>query len=421
MLKSNFPHQVRRLCISCLAVVALNSAASQTDLPLDLSILKQRNVLAQSMDASERVNLLKLETKIEEAESDIRSGEYMMQTKPSAFKDDNEVKEAIQRGKELVEEATLRLYETQKALVDFLSTAQAERASKLAVAAKKFNFTIESHTYEKAFQASTKALLEAARVKGYKTVFFDKILLVNEDGSQPISTNARNDAYDTLVKIDGTNFSLSLPIGLELGKDSKLTFDNIEDYGKEKIALLAIELHQQVEGEGLLYMRLIDLKSYLIIDQKLTHTTEVGELLAKEEAPTEAEENLEDTTAEVEAPIKSPAPATTKQLVGAEVIDEGMWIDRLAQQAYKFKIVTSPSDSLIPAICLTHTISNLTAMKLLDEDYILRAYGSETTDFKSKASAQFTLNGTDNQFELSARSYSSDRTIKIGSMELNYE
>jgi hypothetical protein len=424
MLKSNFPHRVRRLLIAYLAIVALTShAARQTAEPIDLSILEQRNVLAQSMNASQRVALLKLEADVEEAESDIRSGQYMMQTKPTAFRGQDEVKQIVKQGEETVASATIRLNDAQRVLVTFLSDAQTKRASELAVASKKFNFTVESHPYADAFEASTRTLLETARVNGYKTVFFDEILVVNEDGTQPIALSARNDAYDTLVKIDGTNFTLSLPVGLQLGDDFKLTFDNIEDYGNEKIALLAIELHQKTEGEGLLHMRLIDFKTYQVIHQKLTHTTEVGALLAKEPSPVEAEENAkensktDETTAET-AEVSRPA---AKRLVSVQVNDQGLWIDRLAAQDYHFKIVTEESDSLIPAICLSYTITDLTSMKLIDEDYILRAYGDESTEFETRAGAQLTLTPTESAFNLSARSYNNDRTIEIGSMELIYE
>ena len=91
---------------------------------------------------------------------------------------------------------------------------------RLAIAAQKFNLTIEGKTYDEAFESSTKALLKAAKNKGYATVFFDKALLTNASGTQPYYAEAKKQVYATLVKIDGTNFASSLPHDLKLSDEA---------------------------------------------------------------------------------------------------------------------------------------------------------------------------------------------------------
>ena len=60
-------------------------------------------------------------------------------------------------------------------------------------------------------------------------------------------------------------------------------------------------------------------------------------------------------------------------------------------------------------------------MKMVDSDFIIRAYGSAETPAAKQAGALLTINDTGDALTLSARSYGNDRTIEIGTMALTYE
>lgn len=385
--------------------------------PLDLSILEERNTLRQTMNASQRVTLLKLEAAVEKAASDIQSADYLIQTKISAFRDQKEVQEMVKQGEAQKKIAEIELDTAQRELVAFLTNFNSERDAQLAVAAKKFNFTLESTTYEKAFTQSTKSLLAFARTKGYSTVLFDHIFISDRDGTKRISAQARNQAYDTIVDIDGTHFTVSVPQNLKLNESSELTFDGAQSYEGKKLALLAIELIDATAEQGLLFMRLLDIQSHEIINHTLIPVSAITPL-----ANTEDEEGSEEVTMAVETEKASEDPLALTQAaplpIGAQILDTSMWIDRLALLPYSFQIVSATSESLVPQIYLAHAVTTNTDMRIADDGFLQRAYGDTEQTFTSQASAELKLSAHGEAHALSALSYNNDRVIAIGTFSL---
>ncbi|MEN8662805.1 MAG: hypothetical protein ABF330_09985 [Lentimonas sp.] len=429
MLKEISKYSLRSIAFSCLFTSMLSSyAAPQKEAPIDLSIIKQFNELALNMEATQRVNLLKIEARIEQAESDIQSAQFMIDTVVSTFNTKADVAAKNRRGKHLLEEATIRLSESQRELVALLTLVQAERDAEQAKAATQLDFTLKTNTYKKAFTEATEALLDAARTNSYKTVFFEQIYLSDGDDTQVAPSEIRNKVYDRLVEIDGTHFAISVPQGLKIdqsGDSANLTFDNIADYEEDKIALLAIELIEEQSGKSLLYFRLLDLHTHEIIAHRLTIVTDTDALMVSEiatvdeatEQPATVEIRAEDAPKDV--PIETSAPGP--QLTGVKIRDGNMWIDKLAQQSYKFEVASTTQQPLVTSALLIHTIIEKTSMKIVDSDFILRAYGSEDTPSAKQAGALLMISEADETLTLSARSYSNDRTIEIGTMTPIYE
>lgn len=434
MLKNIYKNCLRNIALSCLFAFTLSThAAPKKAEPIDLSIVQQRDQLAVHMDQSQRISLLQLEGKIEQAQSDISSAQFMIDTKPSAFNPKEEVAKVNQRGKKLLGEAEARLRNAQSELVSLLSTVKAEREVVLAKEAVKFDFTLETDTYENAFTESAKALLSTARTKGYKTVFFDEIFQTNQDGTHASTPSARNKVYDKLIDIDGTHFALSVPQGLKLDEEAdsaQLTFDNLEGFKDDKLALLAIELIETSAGVNYLYFRLLDLRTHQIIAHHLTIVTEPDALLEAEttEVVAETEEGSEEVTAEAASTTETAeekvadAPVSLEPILsGVTIRDQNMWLDKLAQQTYNFEVIAETPMPLITSALLIHTILENTTMKMVDSDFILRAYGSPDSPEAKQAGALLKIIDEGDSLTLSARSYGNDRTIEIGTMALTYE
>lgn len=425
MLKNIFTHSLRSIVLACLFTFVINThAAPKKEAPIDLSIIKERKALALNMEASERIKLLKLEGQIDQAQSDMRSSQFMIDTKPSSFVPKEEAAAINKRGKHLNEDARERLASSQRELVDFLTSVKDEQAIDQAKEAKKFNFSLNTQDYETAFRESTEALLQAARENSYKTVFYDQLFISNKEGTQATSPQARNKVYDTLVEIDGTDFAISVPQGLKIDDSAdslQLTFDNIDDYEDDKLALFVVELMEKPTGENLLYFRLLDLHTHEIIAHQLTIVTQVDELLVSQKT-TVSEKGSEEanvTTATEDAVVQTTAPKPV--LGGANISDTEMWIDKLAQQSYKFEVASASVQSIITSALLIHTILENTSMKIVDSNFIARAYGSDETPPAKQAGAQIMIQEADDILKLSARSYSSKHTIQIGTMTLTYQ
>lgn len=424
MLTHSINRCIRNITLTCLCAIAVTAHAAREKLPpVDLSILEERDELSTYMDAAQNISLLELEKDVEQAESDLRSGEYLMQTKESAFKDSSDVRKRVQRGEALIETATVALHKAQVALVEFLNAADTIRAEQRSLSAQKYNVSLESNSYEIALIDTADSLLKVARNKGYQKVFFDSVSITNAEGTTQVTTNARNATYDTLIEVDGTNFTIGVPLGLKLDDSSKLTLDNIEDYKNDALALLAIELIQLADSEeALLYMRLLDLYTYQIIDHALLRVTGTDVLFkesaTEDTADSEAPAPVETATTEVEA-------TSDPLLIGANISDGDMWIDKLALQTYRFTVLTEDDNAQIYTTLLTHSLLENTTLTVIDDAYVSRVYGSKDTEFSDIADAQFNLTqdqeAEDESYLIKAAANGSERVIDIGGMTLVYE
>ncbi|MGJ8653839.1 MAG: hypothetical protein ACSHX8_11240 [Opitutaceae bacterium] len=428
MLTHSINRCIRNFTLTCLCVTTITAYAARAKLaPVDLSILEERDALSAYMDVAENITLLQLEKALEQAESDLRSSEHLMQTKESAFKDSDDVKKRVEEGEALFERATVALRDAQVALVEFLKAADTKRAEQRALLAQKYNVSLETKPYEIALIDTADTLLKTARTKGYKTVFYDGVSVTDAQETKLVTEDVRKTVYDTLVEVDGENYTLIMPTGLKLDDTSKFTLENFEDYENNAVALLAIEVIQLVDSEdALLYTRLLDLHTFQIIDHALLRVTGADVLW---NAPTPVENSATPDTAvsdtETAAPVETAATdaeATSIPFpIGASISDDGMWIDKLAQQTYRFTILTEDENLQLHTMFLSHSLLKNSTLTIIDDAYIARVYGSQDTEFSDIADAQFSLinDGESNQIKASANS--SDHVIDIGSITLVYE
>ncbi|MGC6423942.1 MAG: hypothetical protein ACON4O_03030 [Lentimonas sp.] len=409
------------LFICAFAFTSSLVVAQKKEEPVDLSILRERDQIARTMDQSARIKLLKIEAVIEKATSDVQSAQYQINTKPTPMRGPDEVKQIVKNGETLLAKASAELDQGQRKLVAFLSEAKQTVQKEQAAASKRFSFALESASYDAALGSSMSTLLNSARNRGYK-VLFDTGFLTTDAATTAFKADARNATYDKLVAVDGVNFTVNLALELQLGEDGKFSFENSESFGQEKLALLAIEVLQADDSNGHLVLKLVDVSDFRVIDLVVTKISNIPELIdVPVETTAEPSDETEEASREIAAAETSLVADPIRLAVGADITDNGLWIDRLATQSYNFKIVANTEPSVIPAVLLMDTVLENTSMKVIDTTFADRAYGSEELEAEAIAGAELTISSSEETLKLSATSYSNNRVLEIGTMQISYE
>jgi len=202
-------------------IPALSSARNQNEKePLDLSKLQQADALASYMTNSQKLQFIQLDQAIKDAESDRRSGELMMQTKPSKLNPNQDVRPTIERGKQLVAESDANIYEAQKKLIELLEQVEVRKKNQITVNKTKYDYDLKSAPWSEALADLSRQVLEASWEQGYETLFFDGAFILDAEGPRKVEAGLRNTIYDALVEVDGTNFSVTIPVDLALQADT---------------------------------------------------------------------------------------------------------------------------------------------------------------------------------------------------------
>jgi hypothetical protein len=406
MLRSTIKSWVNLLRITALFLLAITSVEASKGDAIDLSIIEQSDALIPYMTASQRIQFLKLETAIKDAQSKRRSGQYLAKTKPSTFDPDRDIKSIIKRGEQMIESANLSIQTKQIDLVTLLTTVDSQRTLKEAIGETRFEYVLEASTYGEAMATRCQELLEKCWELGYETLFFDGVFTQDSEGTQRSDAQIHNDFYDTLTKIDGRTFSVTIPVDFELkvgtlGKSSQIfSYENEAIFEQDKKALLAIELiRPEGSSSGLLSLRAIDLESQLIAVQVVVKVDDLAEALSTEG------EMLKDALF-TQVTLRDPSN-TLKTLA------------RLGD-AYIYEI-ESAAPSYEVAEMLTHTLLNQTNLQLSGSDFILRAYGEsldQPDTWEGPANARLIIAEGDGakSYQLSAQSNGSDRTLPCGEL-----
>ena len=408
MLRPTIKSWVNLLPITALFFLAIASVEASKEDAIDLSIIEQSDALIPYMTTSQRIQFLKLEAAIKDAQSKRRSGQYLAKTKPSTFDPDRDIEPIVKRGEQMIESANLSIRTKQIELVTLLSTVDSQRALKEAIDEARFDYVLEASTFGEAMATRCQELLEKCWELGYKTLFFDGVFTQDSEGTQRSDAQVRNDFYDTLTKIDGNRFSVTIPVDFELkagtlGKSSQIfNYENEDIFAEDKKALLAIELiRPEGSSSGLLSLRAIDLESQLIAVQELVKVDDLAEALKIED------DMLKDALF-TQVTLRDPSN-TLKTLA------------RLGN-AYIYEI-ESAAPSNVVAEMLTNTLLNQTNLQLSGSDFILRAYGEsldQPDTWEGPANARLIIAEGDaaNSYQLSAQSNGSDRTLPCGELML---
>ena len=408
MLRSRLRSWANLLLTTIIFLPFLASAKASKEAAIDLSIIEKSDALISYMTASQRIQFLNLEAVIEDAQSNRRSGQYLAETRPSTFDPDKDIKAIVKRGKLMVESANLSIRTNQKSLVALLTTVDAQKAAKETIDEARFDYVLESSTFEEAMATRCQQLLERCWQLDYETLFFDGVFTQDSEGTHRTDAKLRNDFYNTLTKIDSNAFSVTIPVDFKLKSDTLGKSSQIFSYGNEAIfeddkkALLVIELiRPKGSSSGLLSLRAIDLETQFIVVHQIVKIHDLVVILGIED------EMLVDAL---------PAQVTLRDYTNTLET-----LDRLGD-AYIYEIEsTAPNNEV--AEMLTNTLLNQTNLQLSDSDFILRAYGESldpTNTWEGHANARLMIaeGAETNSYQLSAQSNGSSRTLTIGVLTL---
>ena len=408
MLRSRLRSWANLLLTTIIFLPFLASAKASKEAAIDLSIIEKSDALISYMTASQRIQFLNLEAVIEDAQSNRRSGQYLAETRPSTFDPDKDIKAIVKRGKLMVESANLSIRTNQKSLVALLTTVDAQKAAKETNDEARFDYVLESSTFEEAMATRCQQLLERCWQLDYETLFFDGVFTQDSEGTHRTDAKLRNDFYNTLTKIDSNAFSVTIPVDFKLKSDTLGKSSQIFSYGNEAIfeddkkALLVIELiRPKGSSSGLLSLRAIDLETQFIVVHQIVKIHDLVVILGIED------EMLVDAL---------PAQVTLRDYTNTLET-----LDRLGD-AYIYEIEsTAPNNEV--AEMLTNTLLNQTNLQLSDSDFILRAYGESldppnTWEGHANARLMIAEGAETNSYQLSAQSNGSSRTLTIGVLTL---
>ena len=407
MLRSKIRSYAKSLLLALTLLPALTHAASN-DEPIDLSILKQSDTLMSYMTASQKMQYLRLERAIDSAKSDLKSGQYLANSKPSNLNPEQDMQPLIERGKLLIESAQLQIKNSQQGLVELLQIVQQQQSHQVAVDLKRFDYDLESANYDDAITVLCKRLLNACWELGYETLFFDGVFIQDSESTQRSSPELHNNTYDQLIKIDGTAFSVTIPVDFQLKPDttgstsSIFEYENAPIFKDDKKALLVIEIIQPADSSsGLLSLRAIDLGTQQIVAHHLIKIKDSAEKLGL------VGENLVDRTPD--------------QL---KLRDEANALETLSNlgDLYIFKVSSEFENTIVNEL-LIHTLLKDKTLKITDSDFILRAYGAALTtpeSWQGHSNAQLTINADSsiNHYKLVALADNSDRVLPCGTLQL---
>ena len=409
MLRSRLRSWANLLLTTIIFLPFLASAKASKEAAIDLSIIEKSDALISYMTASQRIQFLNLEAVIEDAQSNRRSGQYLAETRPSTFDPDKDIKAIVKRGKLMVESANLSIRTNQKSLVALLTTVDAQKAAKETNDEARFDYVLESSTFEEAMATPCQQLLERCWQLDYETLFFDGVFTQDSEGTHRTDAKLRNDFYNTLTKIDSDAFSVTIPVDFKLKSDTLGKSSQIFSYGNEAIfeddkkALLVIELiRPKGSSSGLLSLRAIDLETQFIVVHQIVKIHDLVVILGIED------EMLVDAL---------PAQVTLRDYTNTLET-----LDRLGD-AYIYEIEsTAPNNEV--AEMLTNTLLNQTNLQLSDSDFILRAYGESldppnTWEGHANARLMIAEGAETNSYQLSAQSNGSSRTLTSGVLTLS--
>lgn len=397
-----------------VALLVAQTADARRDEGPDLSILEQRAELSRYLTREQAIQVKQTDRAIKAAEDEIQRGTYKATQKPSKLRTEDELDEIHEAGEAMVEAGNAKLLQAQTALVELFQAAQTQKEAAIAALRKTYRLELDTATYEDALKAAAETTLKACWAAEYKTVFFDDVYLTNDTLTQKLNSEFRNFAYDTLIEIDGSQYSVSMPINLTYGpgagEDTEARFrcDNEAALSNGKVALLHIELVAQ-EGShtGLLLIGALDIQSHMSISSQVVVIENIPELLGQEltEEPTNGSITASVTLTDIQSTLS-----------------------RLEQAGagYQFQLDSAQIEQSELPVPLHHVlVSQLLmdnfAISLVNNHFIERAYtGRVAIETKESEMKTVTLRieSSPEGAQMSAQASGQPRVLEIGPIEL---
>ncbi len=425
------------ICLCCCFFALLTSAGAQpaaTSLT-DQELLASREALLPFLSPSQRLQYIQAQALVEAGESDLRTADYLSNRMPSKLNPNEDLNQVKARGRQLAIDARRKITQGNQEIMNLLRQAHAARLASAKAEDETFERQIERQaTFESAFNAAAGRVLRASWDAGLNLLFFNGVHLTDKQGTQGASPEIRNQAYDALVSIDGTRFSVTVPFDLtpNAGTSSAtrpFTFENMEVLDNGRVALLGIELitfdpedaltegdpEASVDGEvaavdkvedeaapatrapQLLVISAIHLRTLELVHQEMIWITDGSNL-------------------------KDPRVAT-----GNRLIEKQQSAQKLAvlPTPYAYRVETGLEDPVhasFVSASLEKTLLDNFNLKLVPVGFFKRAFGDASADnFSRFANARFTARPStakSTAFTVTATADATNQTLNIGTFEL---
>lgn len=414
--------------------------AQQAATPMtDEALLASRDELLPFLSPSQRLQFIQAEGQIEAGESDLRTAQYLSDRKPSNLNPNEDLSQVRARGKQLAIEARKMIVQGKQDLVKLLRVAEATKLASAKPDEEIFEGNIaRQSTFEAAFAQAAGQTLRAAWDSGFNLLFFNGVHLTSGETTGSAAPDIRNQAYDALIGIDGTRFSVTVPFDLApnrevSGSTRPFSFENMEVLDNGRVALLGIEL--------------------ISFDWPEAENTPEAETAAgataspTEEAAAEAAVSEDPAAPAPQLLMVSAIHLRTLELIHQEMVwigDEASLQDpRLAQKfhliekqqsAQKLTTLTTPYAYTVEAALedplhaiavsayLQRTLQSHFKLTLVPLGFLQRAFGEEAAvGFKRFANARFIALPSTTEttaFTVSAKADATDQTLPIGTLEL---
>lgn len=407
MLHSRVTHYTRlTLSLIILQVVLIATTATADETSVDLNILKQADALEPFMTAAQKIAYVRLESELDSARSDLRSGKYLANTKASSFDPNRDLKPIIDRGKKLVLKSEATISAKQIEMAQHLLNISEQKSQNQAADLTKYDYRLVSSDLNSALINHSHTLLDACWKLGYETLFFHTAFIRNLKEKQQVSEPIRKLAYDALTQADGSRYSVRIPVNFGLnyekvGEDTEIfSYENSDLFEGEKKALLAIELTvPNGSSTGLLSMHAIDLCTQQILVHELIKISDLTEVINSQE-----EDNQDYFTDNV------------------HLRDPSRTIEVLSQLStpYTFELVANPSMAAVNEQ-LTHTLIKNSKLKIVATDFINRSYGKATKEsalWTGSANATISIDTADKEDTYQINANANNRSLSIGLLTL---
>lgn len=399
------------LSLVLLIAPSADAARNQRE-ELDLTIIERQRELTPQMDRAQRIQLLRIEEAIDQARSDLRSGQFMVDAKPSAMQPKRDVKPIQEEGKRIFAAAEAALYDNQKALIELLQSVDERTKNTRSEDETVAKLELATVNYSEALELACEKVMQASWGKGYEALFFHEVFIHTPDEVRMGGSALRNEAYDVLVAIDGTNFTLTLPVDFKLeaatagDEASVFAYENAAAFERSKQALLAIEvIIPEGSGSGLLFVRAIDMATQRIVAAELLKIPDIS--------------NFNEGAAAEQLPDQTPQRA--ELLGGARNIQQATSLAEPYHFELQPDVESRPTEALI-----TQLIFENSELLLVDSQFIKAAYGTvldEPENWQGMADGRILLGAGDaeDSFELALQVFDSERALPAGTLTLGSE
>ena len=242
--------------------------------------------------------------------------------------------------------------------MSLLTTVDAQRAEKETTAEARFDYVLKSSSFQEAMATECQQLLEKCWKLGYEALFFDGVFTQDSEGTHRANAQLRNDFYDTLSKIDDTEYSVTIPVDFKL-KSNTLGHSNKSLVTKTRPS--SNKIKKRYSPSNWFYLkdlavdfslRAIDLETQLIAVQQIIKVDDLAATLS-----------IDDEMLEMDYPLESHYDHTNTLETLTRLVD-----------AYIYDIEPTALTNEV-AEMLTNTLLNQTNLQISDSNFILRAYG----------------------------------------------